>query len=212
MTRLEDLLSFADTVKGFMPRDEGMALFHAAREVGEERPGGTWVEIGSWCGKSSVYLGAAAESTRSVLFSVDHHHGSEENQRGWEYFDDSLVDARDGRLNTLPFFQRTIAEAELERSVVAVVGHSEVVAPHMSTPLDLVFIDGGHAHDVAWRDYDLWSPRVRPGGRLMIHDVFADPRDGGRPPYEIYRAALESGEFIERAHQGSLRILRRTER
>lgn len=192
-----------------MPRGEGLALYDQARRVASEHPASTWLEVGSWCGKSSVYLGAAAETSACVLFSLDHHHGSEENQRGWEYFDESLVDPADDRLNTLPFFQRTIAQAELERTVVALVGHSEIVAAHFGQPLDLLFIDGGHAHDVAWRDYENWTPKVTIGGTLLIHDVFEDPSEGGRPPYEIFLAALASNKFVERAHEGSLRTLTR---
>ncbi|MDE3008802.1 MAG: class I SAM-dependent methyltransferase [Acidobacteriota bacterium] len=209
MSRLDELLNFADTVKGFMPRLEGLALHDHARDVARARPGGTWLEIGSWCGKSAVYLGAAAETSNCLLYSLDHHHGSEENQRGWAYFDESLVDAHDGRLNTLPFFQRTIAVAQLERTVVALVGHSELVAAHFAQPLDLLFIDGGHARDVAWRDYERWTPKVTMGGTLLIHDVFEDPRDGGRPPYEIYLDARDSGRFVDVASEGSLRVLRR---
>jgi len=209
VTRSEILLDFADTVRGFMPRDEGLALYAHALDAAAATPTGTWLEIGSWCGKSSVYLGAAAEASACVLYSLDHHHGSEENQRGWEYFDEELVDPSDERLNTLPFFQRTIARAGLERTVVAVVGHSEIVAPHFAQALDLLFIDGGHAREVAWRDYELWTPKVVLGGTLLIHDVFEDPTEGGQAPYEIYRAALDGGRFAEVARVGSLRVLSR---
>lgn len=208
MTRAEEILSLAEEAKGFMPRNEGLALYEYALEAGRRVPRGTWLEIGAWCGKSALYLGAAAEATTSVLYSLDHHHGSEENQVGWEHFDPSLVDPLDGRLNTLPRWQRTIAHARLEETVVGLVGHSSVVAAHFAQPLDLLFIDGGHAHDVAWADYLAWTPKVVVGGVLLIHDVFPDPHDGGRPPYEIYQAAVES-QFIELGHEGSLRVLER---
>lgn len=208
MSRVEELLALAAEVKGFMPPDEGRALYDAGLA---QRRGGTWLEIGAWCAKSAIYLGAAAEQLDCVLFSLDHHHGSEENQRGWDHFDEELVDARDGRLNTLPSWQRTIADAQLEDVVFGLVGPSLVVAEHFAQPLDLLFIDGGHGHDVAWADYHAWTPKVVPGGALLIHDVFAEPADGGRPPYEIYLAVLASGEFTERGHQGSLRWLQRNE-
>ena len=202
----EERLALAAEVKGFMPLDEGRALY----EVGLAAPeSSTWLEIGAWCGKSAVYLGAAAHRRQCVLYSLDHHHGSEENQRGWEYFDEELVDPVDGRLNTLPSWQRTIAEADLEDVVIGLVGPSLVIAAHFDQPLGLLFIDGGHGRDVAWADYRAWSPKVVVGGSLLIHDVFEDPGAGGRPPYEIYRAALESGEFIERVPCGSLRWLER---
>ncbi len=209
MSRSDDLLRLAATVKGFMPEDEGRALYEHALALGRAVPDGTWLEVGAWCGKSAVFLGAAAEATGSVLYSLDHHHGSEENQAGWEHFDPALVDEVDGRLNTLPVWQRTIATAGLEETVIGLVGPSSVVAAHFAQPLDLLFIDGGHGHEVAWADYEGWSPKVVADGLMMIHDVFADPRDGGRPPYEIYVAALECGRFADVAAVGSLRVLRR---
>jgi predicted O-methyltransferase YrrM len=207
VSRLEELFTLAGQVKGFMPPEEGRALYDAGIT---QRRGGTWLEIGAWCAKSAIYLGAAAEQLDCVLFSLDHHHGSEENQRGWEYFDEELVDPLDGRLNTLPHWQRNISRARLEDAVVGLVGSSQVVAAHFSTPLDVLFIDGGHGHDVAWADYRAWAPQIVVGGSLLIHDVFEDPSQGGRPPYEIYLAALASGDFCQRTAQGSLRWLIRT--
>ncbi len=208
MTRTDDLLTLALDIKGFMPPDEGRALYATAHELGATRPGGTWLEVGAWCGKSAVYLGAAAEATDSLLYSLDHHHGSEENQAGWEHFDETLVDPADGRLNTLPTWQRTIARAGLESTVVALVGASTIVAAHFAQPLDVLFIDGGHGHDVAWADYRAWTPKVVAGGLLLIHDVFESPADGGRPPYEIYCEARDSGRFRDVTAVGSLRVLR----
>lgn len=207
-SRREQLFALADRTKGFMPQPEGLALFEHGLVAGQHHPGGTWLEIGSWCGKSTLYLGAAAEETSCVLYSLDHHHGSEENQAGWEHFDASLVDPVDGRLNTLPTWQRTVANAALESTIIGLVGFSTVVAAHFAQPLDLLFIDGGHGHDVAWADYEHWSPKVVTGGLLLIHDVFEDPRDGGRPPCEIYLAARES-DYRDVAAKGSLRVLER---
>ena len=204
-----------------MPDDEGLALLGAARRAGRRRDGygpgsagggvgrPVFVEIGAWCGKSTIYLGAAAEATGAVLFSVDHHRGSEENQPGWEHHEADLVDLRDGRIDTLPHWRRSIADAGLETVVVGVVGDSPTVAACWSTPLDFCFIDGGHGDAPAWADYRGWSPHVAPGGLLAIHDVFPDPADGGRPPYELWCHALGSGEWVEEPGRGSLRVLRR---
>jgi predicted O-methyltransferase YrrM len=198
---------------GFMPPDEGDALYDAARAAADAVPGAPLVEVGSYCGRSTVWLGAAARDAGTVLFAVDHHRGSEENQAGWEWHDAALVDPRTGRMDTLPAFRRTIESAGLEDVVVAVVGESPVVARHWSTPAALVFIDGGHGVEPARADYDGWARHVAPGGRLAIHDVFPDPADGGRPPYEeIYLPALASGRFEEIAVAGSLRVLERSGR
>jgi hypothetical protein len=207
--RRNHLFTLARSVTGFMPDDEGEALYLAALRAGASLPDATLVEIGAWCGKSTVYLGAAAEETGAVLFSLDHHRGSEENQAGWEHHDDSLVDLDTGRIDTLPHWRRTIAEARLEASVIGLVGDSPTVSSHWSTPLSLCFIDGGHGVEPAWADYRGWAPKVVDKGWLAIHDVFPDPADGGRPPYELWRAALESGEFAEDGECGSLRVLRR---
>jgi MMP 1-O-methyltransferase len=208
--RTERLFAHARTVKGFMPDDEGSALFDAAVRAGNEGAGpGTFVEIGAWCGKSTVYLGAAAEITAAALFSIDHHHGSEENQPGWDHHDDEVVDRATGRIDTLPFWRRSVDAAELGGCVVGVVGNSSVIATHWRTPLDLCFIDGGHGEEPAWADFRGWAPHVALGRWLAIHDVFPDPADGGRPPYELWCAALESGQFVEDGECGSLRVLRR---
>jgi len=198
----------AEAARGFMPADEGLALYEAGASVPEG--GSPMLEIGSYCGKSAVYLGTAAEERGTVLYSLDHHRGSEENQAGWEWHEPDLVDPECGLMDTLPRFRRTIRQAGLEASVVAVVGDSPTVGRHWAIPLSLLFIDGGHGTEPAHRDYETWTPHVEPGGLLAIHDVFPDPADGGRPPYEIYCRALDEGGFDEERAVGSLRVLRRS--
>jgi len=196
--------------KGFMPGDEGDALYDAATAAATN-VGHPMVEVGSYCGRSTVWLGAAARAAGTVLFAIDHHRGSEENQAGWEHHDPTVVDERTGLMDTLPTFRATIRDAGLEDVVIAVVGQSPVVAAHWSTPLSFVFIDGGHGQEPARLDYEGWSRHVAVGGTLAIHDVFPDPADGGRPPYEqIYLPALRSGLFTEIGAVGSLRLLSRT--
>jgi len=202
------LLDAARAAIGFMPDAEGLALYRAGLAGAKVGP---LLEIGSYCGKSAVYLGAAADEAGTVLFTVDHHRGSEENQPGWEHHDSRLVDPESGRMDTLPFFRRTVEQAGLEDSVIAVIGSSEIVGGYWTTPLGLLFVDGGHGELPAHQDYETWTPHLAQGGLLAIHDVFPDPADGGRPPFEVYRRALDSGAFVELddAGEGSLRVLRR---
>jgi MMP 1-O-methyltransferase len=196
--------------KGFMPPAEGDALHDAALVAAARCPGAPILEVGAYCGRSTIWLGAAARRAGTVLYSVDHHRGSEENQFGWEWHDATLVDPDLGVMDSLPTFRRTIYNAGLEDVVIAVVGGSEVVSSHWRTPLALVFIDGGHGVEPARADYAGWSPHIAPGGILAIHDVFPDPADGGRPPYEdIYLPALASGYFADEGVEGTLRVLRR---
>ncbi len=200
-----DLLAHARDAVGFMPDDEGMALHDAGLAGGAVGP---LLEVGTYCGKSAVYLGAAARASGTVLFTVDHHHGSEENQAGWEHHDERLVDARTGRMDTLPWFRRTIEDAGLEDVVIAVVGVSATVAQYWTGPLGMLFIDGGHAFDLAHADYQGWSPHVAPGGLLVFHDVFEDPTDGGQAPFRVWSRAVDDG-FVPVSTTGSLRVLQR---
>ena len=196
----------ADAAKGFLPEPEAEALFDAAYEMA---PRGLILEVGTYCGKSACWLGAAAQAHGGSVVTVDHHRGSEENQPGWEWHDPGLVDPAVGVMDTSPFFRHTMFQAGLEQTVTAVIGHSRVVSAWWTTPLAMLFIDGGHAAEHCIADYDGWSPHVQPGGLLAIHDVFPDPADGGQAPYEhIYLPALRDG-FVEIRHVGSLRVLTR---
>ena len=204
------LRAHALAATGFMPPDEGDALYDAAVAAGAAVPGLPFLEVGSYCGRSTVWLGGAARTAGTVLFAVDHHRGSEENQAGWEHHDTTVVDARTGKMDTLPTFRDTIHDAGLEDVVFAVVGQSAAVAAHWASPLAFLFVDGGHGDEPARLDYEGWTRHVALGGTLAIHDVFPDPADGGRPPYErIFRPAVDSGRFEEISATGSLRVLRR---
>jgi predicted O-methyltransferase YrrM len=197
----------AEAARGFMPPNEGVALHEAALLVSD--CAAPMLEIGSYCGKSGIYLGSAAKERNTILFALDHHRGSEENQPGWEWHEPDLVDPEVGVIDTLPRFRRTIFDAGLEGTVVALVGDSPTVGSRWAIPLSFLFIDGGHGSEPAHRDFELWTPWIEAGGILAIHDVFPDPADGGRPPYEIYCRAIESGEFTDVSATGSLRVLRR---
>ncbi|MGK7233564.1 class I SAM-dependent methyltransferase [Streptomyces hygroscopicus] len=192
-----------------MPLDEGLALYAAAAETAAGL-GLPLVEVGTYCGRSTILLADAARAAGTVAVTVDHHRGSEEQQPGWEYHDPEVVDPGIGRMDTLPTFRRTLHRAGLEDHVIAVVGRSPQVAAVWGRPVGLVFIDGGHTDEHASADYEGWAPHLAPGGLLVIHDVFPDPADGGQAPYRIYRRALASGAFTEVSATRSLRVLRRT--
>ncbi len=197
----------ADAARGFMPAPEGLALHETAARYARVGP---ILEIGTYCGKSTIYLAAAAQAAGQFVITVDHHRGSEENQPGWEYHDPELVDPRTGRIDTLPHFRSALAASGLEDSVIAIVGRSADAARLWRTGLGMLFIDGGHTDAAAVADYQGWAPHLARAGALAIHDVFADPADGGQAPYRIYRRALASGAFTEVRAEGSLRVLERS--
>ena len=195
-----------NTVKGFLDADEGTALYEHALVAADLGP---LLEVGSYCGKSSVYLGAACKHKQTILFAVDHHRGSEEHQLGEEYHDPDLYDARFAKMDSFPQFRHTLASANLEDVVVPIVASSVLAARFWSIPLGLVFIDGGHSMQAALNDYRSWAGHVIRGGFLVIHDVFSNPADGGRPPFEIWKLAQESGLFEALPLVKSLGVLRR---
>lgn len=195
-----------ETIKGFLHPDEGRRLFELALDAAAHGP---CLEVGSYCGRSTVYLGTACRERRQLLFAVDHHRGSEEHQPGEAYHDPALLDARSGRVDSLPLFRDTLRRAGLEDTVVPLVTSSALAARHWLTPLSLVFIDGGHSREAALTDYRAWAPHVRPGGFLAIHDLFPDPADGGQAPIEIYRLALASGLYAELPGTRTLGVLQR---
>ena len=195
-----------DSVKGFMDPAEGTALHRYALECASSGP---CLEIGSYCGKSAVYIGTACKAAGGILFAVDHHRGSEENQPGWEWHDAELWDDEADAMDTLPFLRRTLRRADLEDTVIPVVGKSVKIAASWKTPLAFLFIDGGHTMEHAMNDYRGWTSPLMRGGILAIHDVFPDPKDGGRPPFEIYERAMASDLYEEVEVCKSLRVLRK---
>ncbi|ARF72281.1 hypothetical protein B7C62_08340 [Kitasatospora albolonga] len=203
-----DVLAAFGAAKGFMPAHEGLALHAAATEAGAL--GLPLLEVGTYCGRSTILLADAARTAGVSALTVDHHRGSEEQQPGWEYHDPTVVDPEVGLMDTLPTFRRTLHRAGLEEHVVALVGRSPQVAAVWAGPLGLVFIDGGHTDEHATADYEGWAPHIAEGGLLVIHDVFPDPADGGQAPYRVYLRALTSGAFAEVSVTDSLRVLRRT--
>ncbi|MDH3641092.1 MAG: class I SAM-dependent methyltransferase [Gammaproteobacteria bacterium] len=195
-----------ETVKGFLHPDEGQRLYELACASAALGP---CLEVGSYCGKSSVYLGSACKRHDQVLFALDHHRGSEEHQLGEEYHDPDLFDAEALKMDSFREFRRTLANAELEDNVVPLVATSALAGRNWSTPLGMVFIDGGHSREAALTDYRTWAAHIVSGGILAIHDIFPDPAEGGQAPYEIYQLASASGLFEPLESSRTLGVLRR---
>lgn len=194
-------------IKGFLDEAEARRLYELAVEACRLGP---CLEIGSYCGKSAVFLGTACREGGSILYSLDHHAGSEEQQPGQEYFDPDLYDSETGRIDTLRFFRQALSDFALEDAVIPIVGHSDIIGRFWKTPLGLLFIDGSHAYESVLSDYTLWSKHVLPGGYLVFHDIFPDPKDGGQAPWRVYSKAAESGQYEIFPLFKSLGVLRKS--
>jgi len=197
-----------NNVKGFLDEKEGRYLYEIAKEASKIGP---CLEIGSYCGKSTIYIGTACREESGILFSIDHHRGSEEQQPDQEYFDPELYDSHACRVDTFKTFRETIETAGLEDTVVPIVCRSDVAARLWATPLSLVFIDGGHSREDVNTDYNSWAQHIIPEGYLAIHDIFKDPDKGGQAPYHIYKLALATGLFRELSMVKTLGVLQRTD-
>ena len=193
-------------IKGFLDEEEAQRLFNLALVASKIGP---CLEIGSYCGKSAIYLGTACKENNSVLFSLDHHTGSEEQQPGQEYYDPDLLDKETGKIDTLRLFRKTIEDFNLENAVIPVIGRSEIVGRAWQTPLSLIFIDGSHAYESVLNDYKIWSKHLIVDGYLLFHDIFSDPAKGGQAPYLVYRKAVGSDRYEEMPLFKSLGILKR---
>jgi MMP 1-O-methyltransferase len=192
-------------IKGFLDESEADNLYRLALEASLKSP---CLEIGSYCGKSAVFIGSACKENGSVLFSIDHHTGSEEQQPGEAYFDPDLLDKETGKIDTLRLFRKTIHEFDLENTIIPIIGRSEIIGRNWQTPLSLVFIDGSHAYNSVLIDYETWPKHLIPGGYLIFHDIFPDPSMGGQAPFQVYQIALASGRYEEMAMCKSLGILK----
>lgn len=194
-----------DEIKGFLSAAEGELLHNCAAQLSGSAPA---IEIGSYCGKSTLYFGLGCRSAGNTLLAIDHHRGSEEHQPGELFHDPQLVD-ESGAVDTLRSFRRTLARASLEDTVIPVLASSTQFASVWRNPVSMVFIDGGHSLAAALADYRGWAGKVQVGGFLAIHDVYPAPEDGGQAPITVYRLALASGLFRDKAQADSLRVLQR---
>lgn len=203
-----EVRALALAAKGFLHPAEGEALFALAAAAAPRAP---CLEVGSYCGKSALFLAAGCRAAGGhPLFAVDHHRGSAEQQAGEAYFDPDLFDAEAGRVDTLRELRRNLHRAGLEEWVIPVVHDSARVArlwPGLG--LSLVFIDGSHAEADVEADFRGWAPKVLPGGHLCVHDIFADPKDGGQAPYRAFERTRQAGGWDFVGQVESLGILRR---
>ena len=195
-----------DSIKGFLAADEGATLYNLALKASKLGP---CLEIGSYCGKSTVYLGSACQKNNSVLYALDHHRGSEEHQLGESYHDPALYNAEVKAMDSFPAFRQAMTRAHLDDTVVPIVSSSLVASRQWATPLGMLFIDGGHSEHAAQTDYRCWVKHLLPGAILAIHDIFPNPEDGGQAPYNIWKLAEASGLFEALPTVNTLGIFRR---
>ena len=199
------MISNFKKIKGFLKHTEGVALYENTKEVCVH---GNAAEIGSYCGKSTCYIAQACKENNSLLYAIDHHRGSEEQQKGQEYFDEEIFDVLENRINTYPLFLKNIKEFELDNFIKPMVMDSISASKEISEALDFIFIDGSHTYESARNDYKYWEPKLRNGGILAIHDIYDSEDDGGQAPREIYETALREGFTLKKRVESLVLLVR----
>lgn len=185
-----------NSIKGFLDLNEGIALYKEVKRVSKNN---FCVEIGSYCGKSACFIGQACKENGSLLITIDHHEGSEEQQLGELYFDPEVYDEKLGRVNTLPLLKKNIAKFNLDNVVKPLVMDSISASRIVDNNADLIFIDGSHTFESAESDYELWKNKIRKGGILAIHDIYDSEEEGGQAPNKVFKQSLrENFALIKR--------------
>ena len=193
-------------VKGFLNDKEAKKLQELFLNVHHL---GSVLEIGTYCGKSTLNFALIAKKIGGLIYTVDHHTGSEEHQLGEEYHDEDLYDKRLKKFNTLPEFLKNLRSSNLDNFIIPIISKSSDASETFSELISLLFIDGGHSLEAALSDYNSWKDKICSGGLLVIHDVFPNPKDGGRPPFEIYSKAQKSKQFEDLGIYETLGILKK---
>ena len=179
-----------NSLKGFMPSHEGLALTKWAEEFSHYGPA---LEIGTFGAKSALYIAAGTSIHNQLVYTIDHHSGSEEHQRGEDYFDPEIFDEKLGRINTVPLMQANLQQFDESKWVIPILANANSIAPSWKIELGLLFIDGSHTEKSAMNDYENWNSKLHSNGALVIHDIYEKPKDGGQAPYLIYQKALTEG-------------------
>ena len=202
----EEVRSIALRAKGFLAEAEGMSLYRLAVETSGSGP---CLEVGSYCGRSALFLGEGCRARgRYPLFTVDHHEGSVEQQPGQPYFDPDLYDAAAGATTTLQVLLRNIREAGLEDWVIPIVAASVRLGRYWPpATLSLVFIDGGHSEADAFGDYERGRRRSSPAGTCAFTTSTRIPRTAGRRRITCCERARRRRRVGLSRHRGHARDL-----
>lgn len=154
---IEETRSIADTVEGWLTDREGQTLYNLAKNCKGE---GVIVEIGSWKGKSTIWIGNGSKNGNSVLiYAIDPHTGSLEHQKENNF------------VKTFEDFKKNIKNAKVDDIIVPIVKTSKDAAKTFNKKVEFIFIDGAHEYNSVKLDFDMWVPKVLNGGIIAFHDT-----------------------------------------
>jgi predicted O-methyltransferase YrrM len=187
-------LATVDGVDGWLSDAQARRLWRAAADAPD---GGQIVEIGSFRGRSTIILARAAEEGVAVV-AIDPHGGGDRGPN------EIRPDAARGDADHAAFSANLAAAGVAER-VRHVRRRSGDALGEVTGDIDVLYIDGAHRYAPAKDDIERWGDRVRPGGRLLIHDAF----NAIGVTLAQLRALVFGGQFSYLGRDGSLVEYRR---
>jgi len=178
---------FIKDIDGWLTPGEGRTLFDLARLC---KGKGVIVEVGSWKGKSTIWLAhGSKQGPNAPVYAIDPHTGSTQTQE--------LI----GQGYTYPEFEANIKKAGIEDIVVPLIMTSEEAVKEFQEPVELVFIDGDHSYEMVKLDFELWFPKLIMGGIMAFHDAF---RGWPGPEQVVKEYIRNSAHFAKVTTVGSL--------
>jgi predicted O-methyltransferase YrrM len=189
MTSADQVAAIAGQIEGWLSEPQGRALYAAAAACSGR---GAIVEIGSWKGRSTVWLAHGAAVAGQKVLAIDPHVGSRE----------------DPHERTLDAFLANLERAGAAASVEPLVMTSAEAVRRIDGPVELLFVDGDHSPEGARSDADRWLPRVMEGGTVMFHDVATSGYSGPRRVFQ--QRICRSRQFHRIRRVGSMAIAERT--
>jgi predicted O-methyltransferase YrrM len=154
---MEEIRKIAGKIGGWLTDKEGELLFNLAKEC---KGNGVIVEIGSWKGKSTIWLGKGSHQGKKVkIYAIDPHTGSSEHRK-----DVATV-------WTFDEFRENMKNAQVADVVEPILKTSAKAAEDFNKPIEFIFIDGAHEYEFVKLDFDLWFPKVINNGVIAFHDT-----------------------------------------
>jgi len=160
---LEETKRIVKSIQGWVGDKEGAYLFQRAKNCSK----GIIVEIGSWKGKSTVWLARGSKAgNKTRIYAID------------------PFDGRDSKFITIPqpdysvfeIFKDNIRKAGLNDLITPIVSRSQDASDKIKERIEFLFIDGAHGYEFVKKDFELYFPKVLRGGIIVFHD--ANEREG----------------------------------
>ena len=183
--------SIAQLVKDIDPQvgildKEGCLLFDYASKIPTK---GLIIEIGSWRGRSTVWLGQGAMFRGGKVLAVDPH-------EGMEGFGESYNE-----------FLNNIERCKVSNNVMPILLTSKVFFENYTEKVDMVFIDGLHDYPTVLNDTLESLDHLKENGILAMHDTVAYAG-----PYKVLKMLLFLDNRVRALKQvGQVAVLKKTE-